>query len=137
VNPPRTLTIRILIIFCQPDDYEDEVVVQNDCDVSKRGYYVAYQRLDGQENHYNTHPESMMLFSAKIDQTIRVAPVHWITGPIAVYRDYDFRDKKALTGLHPTDWYGVIRPKQEWPLIFADRAYNDKSAHTSIPPSTD
>jgi hypothetical protein len=133
VNPPNTLTVLILLIFKQEDSYPEPIIIQNDCDISSPGTYIAYQRLNGQENHYKTHPESTMLFSAKIDPTIRLAKVSWIAGPAIVYRDFDFTDKKQLTGLHPTEWYGTIKTKPHWTLLFADRAYNDESAVNNVP----
>jgi hypothetical protein len=124
---PTPITVQILLLFQQVHPYTTSTKLFDDCDVAVPGEYVVYQRLDGREMHCPTHPESTMLFYAKLDPTLRCAPIGMIAGPITVYRDVDFADKKKLHIIQFTDWYCVIRPRTTWALQFFHRAENDET----------
>jgi hypothetical protein len=56
-----TATMRFLLAFDQPDDYE-EVISFNQCSLSNQSTYILGYFLDGTENEYRTHAESEMFF---------------------------------------------------------------------------
>ena len=126
-------TMQILVIFWQPFTYDMPILLANDTDISKEGAYLIGLFLDGMEFSARSHKESEMLFSGKLVETIQCVSSENIVSPIAVYRDFDFADKKKMSGLVHTGYYGIIHPRKTWARILLKRAKGDEriSANTT------
>ena len=94
------------------------------CDISTAKTYVLGQYLDGQERTWHSHEELEMLFWAELEPEIRCIPIDNVLSPIAVYRDYEFKDMKNME-LVSTLYYGIIHPRTTWASIFLSRAMTD------------
>ena len=123
-----TRVMLLLLIFRNSTPSEHPIMFSDTCpvDVSKIDTYVVGLYLDGQETYWHSHEESEMLFSANLENSIQCIPANRIQSPIAVYPDYDFEDKRKLTGLTKTGAYCIIHPRYTWAKIFLDRANNDE-----------
>jgi hypothetical protein len=116
-------TVRILLFF-KVRKLHQNVTIGN-TPVNTADTYFLYEQLNG-EHTIPTHPESVMLISAKLLPGIHCAPTSCIYGPAIVYQDIDFVDRKKLVGIRYTEYFGVIRPRSEWTALFLHRAKHDE-----------
>jgi hypothetical protein len=88
--------------------------------------YLLHQKLEGEATRIETHPESTMLSSAKMLPGIFCALTTQISGPALVYQDVEFIDRRHLSGIRHTEYFGIICPRTEWTQLFVTRATEDE-----------